>query len=347
MMKNTVYIVVLNWNGWQDTMACLESLAGLRGASVRIVVCDNGSRDDSLRYLRDWAEGVLWAPRPDHPRLAALYSRAPGTPTAYQCVRREEVLAGTAPAATEPLILLDNGENLGFAGGNNVGIRYAMAQPDMSHLWLLNNDTLVDPDALRCMLDRLESVSQPAVCGCRLMFADDPTVIQAIGGNSFNRWTGNASASLGRFLPEGTAIDSQAYEARVDYICGASMLLPRAFLEQVGLMSEDYFLYYEEVDWMTRAADRYRQLIAADAVVYHKEGSAIGSASLRRRASLFSEFYMMRNKLRFTRRHHPLCLPSCWLTTWGQALNRLLRGEFASALQLGAILLGVGRCPPS
>jgi hypothetical protein len=71
-------------------------------------------------------------------------------------------------------------------------------------------------------------------------------------------------------------------ETELDYLSGCSMLLPRAFLEEVGLMNEDYFLYYEEIDWFTRAAGRFDLLVAADAHLYHREGGSIGSRSWRR-----------------------------------------------------------------
>lgn len=344
-VADTSYVVILNWNGWRDTIACLDSVLASRDAKLRVVVCDNGSADGSIQEILDWADGRRRAERPEHPRLARLLRQSGAQATPCQVVTRRQVETGTAAAAAAQLVLVDNGANLGFAGGNNVGIRYALAQPDMARVWLLNNDTLVEADALANMIARLEREPAPAICGSRLMFADDPYVVQAIGGNGYNRWTGNASASLGRYLPESAHIDVSEYEQRLDYLCGASMLLPRAFLEQVGLMQEDYFLYYEEVDWMTRNAGRFLQVIAADAVVYHKEGSSIGSASLATRPSPLSEYYLFRNKLRFTLRHHPHCFATCYLATWGQVFNRLRRGYVDSALRIAAILLGLGRCP--
>lgn len=340
---DTTYVVVLNWNGWRDTLACIDTVLSSRGAPLRIVVCDNGSSDGSLGKIIDWAEGRRAPDTPEHPRLARLLSGRKGSP--WQLITREEVESDSAAPAKEPLVLVDNAANLGFAAGNNVGIRYALQQPDMARVWLLNNDTLVEPDTLSNMIDRLAQCDEPAICGSRLMFADDPSVVQAVGGNRYNAWTGNASESLGRYLPASATLDVPAYEEQLDYLCGASMLLPRNFLEQVGLMFEDYFLYYEEVDWMTRNNGRFRQLIAADAVVYHKEGSSIGSASLDSRPSALSEYYMFRNKLRFTLRYYPARFPVAYLATWGQVLNRARRGYLDSAVRIAGILLGLGRCP--
>ena len=342
-VADKTYVVILNWNGWRDTLACLDTVLGSQDAPLRVVVCDNGSTDGSLGKIIDWAEGRRAPDTPGHPRLARLLSGRAGVP--LQLVTRREVESGTAAAASQPLVIVDNDANLGFAAGNNVGLRYALQQQDMARVWLLNNDTLVEPDALCSMIERLAKSEEPAICGSRLMFADDPSVVQAVGGNRYNPWTGNASQSLGRYLPESATLNVSDFEGQLDYLCGASMLLPRGFLEQVGLMCEDYFLYYEEVDWMTRNNGRFRQLIAADALVYHKEGSSIGSASLDSRPSALSEYYMFRNKLRFTLRYHPARFPVVYLATWGQVLNRARRGYLDSARRIAAILLGLGRCP--
>lgn len=144
--NDCTYIVILNWNGWRDTVECLSSVLTLTDAHYRIVVCDNGSTDGSVAAIRNWADGSLESrPRPS-PALAHL------APSPLQSVPmlnlRLRDIADAPLAGDAQLILIENEANLGFAAGNNPGIRYALAQPDMSHVWLLNNDTLVEPDTL-------------------------------------------------------------------------------------------------------------------------------------------------------------------------------------------------------
>ncbi len=86
------------------------------------------------------------------------------------------------------------------------------------------------------------------------------------------------------------------------------MVASRLFIEQAGLMVEDYFLYYEEVDWAFRRGDLPLRLVP-DAVVYHHGGTVIGSGSLSRRATPFANYFNYRNRARFARRHMPLALP--------------------------------------
>ena len=332
-----VYVVLLNWNGWRDTIACLESLFASRHPRLRVVVCDNASSDDSLEHIAAWAEGRQAAERPDHPRLARLL-RTEQVPVAFQRIDRCTAESGTCKAAA-PLVLIDNGANLGFAAGNNVGLRFALGQEDMEYAWLLNNDTLVEPDCLRNMLRCLASSPPRAVCGSMIHFFDQPEIIQAVGGNRFNRLTGCAARSEGRFSHERAALDINRIESELAYLSGCSILLPRDFLEHVGLMSEDYFLYYEEIDWFTRAAGRYTLRIAGDARLYHREGSSIGSRTLHRTASPLSDFHMFRSRLIFMRKYCQRFLALCYVDSWVEVAKRLMRGQYRNAWTVGTVLL--------
>ncbi|MFT4797988.1 MAG: GT2 family glycosyltransferase [Candidatus Azotimanducaceae bacterium] len=303
-------IVMLNWNGASDTIECLESVLRLRRAEFRVIVCDNGSSDSSLERISAWA-------------------RVAGIP--FQQVRAGQQII--PPLAK--LVLIDNGANLGFAAGNNTGIELALALLETTHVWLLNNDTIIEPNALEEMLRRMAQDQTLGACGSLIKFYDDRSIIQAVGGCSFNFNTGIASQTLGRYLPDTTVIDVSEYEAKMDYISGASMLLSRGYLETIGLMEESYFLYYEEIDWAVRAKGQFRLGIAVNSVVYHKEGSGTGSASFKSAASPVSEFYMIRSKLRFMRKHLRHHLPTVYLTTFAQALNRFRRGEW----QAGSAIL--------
>lgn len=336
--QSLTYIVVLNWNGWQDTIACLESLLTMDAINYRIVVCDNGSTDGSLKALVDWANGGRKTRSPGNILLSHL-ARQESHAVAHTCFHADS-LRSRCSEHDHPIIFLDNGANLGFAAGNNTGIQYALSQPDMTHVWLLNNDTVVEPTTLQNMLARLAKDPGAGCCGSVIKFYDDPTVIQAVGGCSFNSITGIASETLGRYATKVSHEEISHYEKTMDYISGASYLVTRQYLETVGLMEEDYFLYYEEIDWAMRNAGQFRQVIAADAIVYHREGSSIGSASLDRPPSLLSDFYMTRSKLRFMARHKPEFLPVAYLLTLFQALNRFRRGRVKNGWILIQVVFG-------
>ena len=123
------------------------------------------------------------------------------------------------------------------------------------------------------------------------------------------------------------------------------MMSSRRFLAEVGLMAEDYFVFYEEIDWAIRARrGGFRLGYASRAIVYHKEGASIGSGTGERR-SAFAEYFGMRNKLRFTWRFYPWALPSVWLLSWAQVARRLMQRQWYRAGLMARTLCGLGTVP--
>lgn len=342
MNSPRVYIIILNWNGWEDSIECLESVMRQDYPNYQIVLCDNASTDQSLLHISEWAEGkqILRDGIPEAMKRFSSPSIAkPVAYTEYDRITAEK--AGTR--AQTDLVLVQTGANLGFAGGNNVGLRYAKNQADCDYVWLLNNDTVIETDTLSQMVrhsSELFKAGKPNTCGSLICFYDDPTIVQALGGSQFDQRTGIASKTLGRFRKRYDVIDHQAAELALDYITGCSWLLPGDYLTDVGLMEEEYFLYYEEIDWVMRAGDRYQLTYAADALVYHKEGSSIGSKSLTRGPSRLAEFYMARSRLKYMQRFNPRRTLMVYLTMLLQAFNRLRQGRPKNSLVLLQVILG-------
>lgn len=302
-----VIIILLNWNGWRDTVECLESLQYLRYDNFRIVVCDNGSSDDSVEQISAW--GVRNSPG------FCQYKRTDGE-------------AGGNPASDPFLTLICVGANLGFAGGNNVGIRYGLARGNCSAFWLLNNDTTVEPDALCHLVARLEQQPAAGLCGSTLIYYQDREKIQALGGGYYFRWIG-LPWHYGRFSR--WTRDSEKLlraETKMNYVEGASMLVSYRFIEMIGLLEEDYFLYFEEADWAIRAKGRFALAYAPQSVVYHKIGGSIGTSSNPGTKSFISDFYNIRNRLLFTRRYFPAALPTVILVIVAELLVRLFLGKW-------------------
>jgi GT2 family glycosyltransferase len=340
MTANCTYVVLLNWNGWRDTVACLESVFQSRNSPFRVIVCDNKSSDGSLQRIAAWARGEISAEAPQNERLRALVGHTK-RPLEYISLTATSIDAGSVADTGEPLILIDNEENMGFAAGNNVGLRYALDQPDMSHVWILNNDTLVDPYCLSNMRRRLQRRSTPAACGSIIHFFDSPETIQAIGGCCFNTRTGVAYQTEGRFRSEQELDDCNFIEEKIDYLSGCSMLIPRSLLENVGLLNEDYFLYYEEIDWFTRAGASSRPCIAEDAHVYHREGGSIGSPNWRQaRPSQLADFHIFRSKHLFMRKYYRNNLLRCYLHSYLEVGKRVMRGQFRNAFTVLSVLWG-------
>lgn len=311
-------IVVLNWNGWQDTVECLESLFHLHSSDFRVIVCDNGSRDGSLEKIQAWAGGHVLA-HCANPALAHLVTPPCQKPVPFRALDRAE--AETAkPGNNERLVLIQNGANLGFAGGNNVGLRYALRDPPCQYLWLLNNDTVVEPDALSAVLDYLQSAPGIGLCGTLQRSYYDPAEVQVFGGRFLQCWTGRTYKN--------SALDARAANRPpFDYVEGSSMIATRDFVETVGLLEESYFLYFEELDWAMRARGKLALGYAPQSVIYHKEGASIGSHADRTRRSLLSEQYLSQSRVRFMRRFLPWALPTTIIALCLSALHRVLQGD--------------------
>lgn len=221
-------------------------------------------------------------------------------------------------------------ENCGYAAGNNVALRWALEQPDMEYCWILNNDTTVEPDALQYLVEYMESHPVVGLCGSKMVYSWDRSRIQGYGG-SYSPWLG-VSASI---------TDAERI-GDIDYVIGAAVFVRRSFLETVGLMCEDYFLYYEELDWAMRAKGKFEIACEPRSVVYHKEGAAIGAnAAHPESKSAFADYYGMRNRLLFTRKFYPQYLPTVYLSSIGMLWNRFKRHQYDRIWTFIKLLLGV------
>jgi GT2 family glycosyltransferase len=325
-----VYVILLNWNGWRDTIACLESVLRLQGVTVQIVVCDNASSDCSVQRIRDWCRGDCEA-NITSKALRHLVSPAVPKPLHLVEYQRPEAEAGGVSGDAGDVYLLHTGANLGFAGGCNVGIRFSLARGDADYVWLLNNDTLVEPQALAELVARASASESIGIVGSSLCYFDAPDTIQSLGGGVFNPFR-----AMTRHIGEGerrrevSADELHRIEASMAYVVGASMLASRRFLNSVGLMKEDYFLYFEEMDWAERArraAPPFRLAFAPRSIVYHKVGASAGTNG----QSLLSVRLLSTNRLRFLKRFYPDHLPIARLAMAWEGFKSLLKGRFAAA----------------
>lgn len=318
-LSPTVAIVVLNWNGCRDTLACLSSVFDLDYPALKVIVCDNGSTDGSLDAFEQWAATRPQPSGPGHRPICCMRTdRAALEGSAFDSVVFQ----------TANLVLIANGVNLGFAAGNNVGIRAALEHSDADFVWLLNNDTVVDRHALTELVVRMESTEGCGVCGSTLVSHQAPDTLQAVAG-VYNRWFARTS-QLACGAKASTSFDDDCVTRAADFVVGASMLLSRALLEDVGLLSEDYFLYFEEIDLITRARGRFSYTCATRSRVSHKWGASINPLE-RGRSSAVADYYFTRSRLLFSRRHYPYALPTVFLAVVGTVSGRLARGRWRSA----------------
>lgn len=302
-------IVLLNWNGWRDTLACLESLAALEGDDFYVIVVDNASKDSSWQELQAASDAL--GPLGFHADwhvLSRKQSESPSVP----------------PARRRSVWLIQAGENGGFAKGNNIGLRLALHH-GVQFAWVLNNDTLVRSDSLRALVARAEQDPKLGMVGSILLYASHPNVIQAFGGVTY--FYGKARGTQIGCGQDIAKADFKALsQERLDYVAGASMLVRAELMRSVGLFTEHYFLYFEEIDWAHRARHDWRLGTAEKSIVLHKEGGSIGTATLSKR-SLLSEYYLARNLILFYGGNLPWLLVMAVLRNLREALGMYLRRE--------------------
>lgn len=270
-------VVILTWNGRQDTLACLASLAGQLGPLDTAIVCDNGS-----------ADGTEAAVRAAHPQV----------------------------------VYIQNGANLGFAGGNNPGLRRAL---ELGHRWvmLLNSDATTPPGTIEALLGHAQT--QPSVGAFQplLVRADDPQVVDSAGHQLF-RCPGAIDALLRRPVSEVPREPTPVFGA-----CGAAALVRAGALRQSGMLEEDFFVLFEDVDLMfrIRLAGWEVQLVPSLRVLHKRGISGRGGSS---RASRLRRFWLQRNGVAMGLRY--------WPAHYLLLASPLLLGRFAQALVLSFVL---------
>jgi len=181
-------------------------------------------------------------------------------------------------------------KNLGYAGGNNLGIQHAKGD----YLLFLNNDTEVEPGFLEPLIDLFLSNPKAGIASPKIIFYGTDNLIQYAGSKGINSKTGR-SITIGNMEKDVGQHDRSTTTALAD---GAAMMVPMEVVMRVGLMPELYFLYYEELDWceMIKRAG-YICHYVADSKIYHKESTSVG------KASVLKTYYMNRNRLLFLRRN--------------------------------------------
>lgn len=270
----TLGVVVVTYCGADVIATCLETLMGAVDVALRVVVVDNGSPDDTVAVIKDWASGAV-------PFDVTL-------PFTVSDLAKPIALDGSGTG--HQITLIETGQNTGFAGGVNHGLAHLAKDPCVDRFWVLNPDCAVPADTPAKLA---RTPGEFSLMGNRIVFQDDPDKIQIDGG--LINWTTGVTSNLNTLANPDTT--PPPTPDAMHFISGASMVASRRFYETVGPMREDYFLYYEEVDWAMR---RNAPLAyAVDAPVYHKGGASIGSRTTRQRASVLSLYYIHRGRMMF------------------------------------------------
>jgi GT2 family glycosyltransferase len=224
--------------------------------------------------------------------------------------------------------LIVNDDNLGYVGGNNVGIKYALGT-EAEYVFILNSDTKMTPDCLDELVKTMQSDSRIAIAGAKNLYLENPAYTW--GKYGVLNWGPMLVRTHGRFVldyPEASPQD-------VDWIIGNGCMMSREALEKVGIFDQDFFQVNEDVDWCLRArALGYRVLYVDKAAIHHKGAS---SADLSKPIVFSYGYFLGRNAILFARKHaNPL--------QWALLLFNMALGVTAriSIFAAGGILRAIG-----
>lgn len=254
-----VSIIVLNYNGWQHTIECINSLLSLNYESFDILIVDNNSTDMSVIKIKDW-----------------LCSKCSVGDNANEYIANNNI----------NIRIIMNASNVGYAAGNNIGIKKEIDKYRSNYIWLLNNDTVVESNALQYMVNIMEINHDIAICGSKIIDYYNRDIILSLG-TMYDRFWG---------LHKNVKELSKLYD--IDGVQGCSMFIRSRCINIIGLLPEEYFMYFEESDYCLKAKiSKFKIVTSTDSIVYHKEGAASGVNSSQFIINVFNDLLCLRNRL--------------------------------------------------
>lgn len=207
--------------------------------------------------------------------------------------------------------VIETGDNRGFAGGCNRGISRALSN-GADFVWLLNNDTIVDAEALQSLVKKAQEDRRIAAVGSAIYSMEEPHRLQAWGGGHVNFWLGRSRHFLVP-MPDDA----------VDFITGASMLVSRKALESVGLLDEQFFMYWEDADFCLRLRkSKWKLAVAGDSKIWHKGSASVG------KDSVTLDRYFNTSAAQFFRRHAAVPFVPLWMGGGLRLAKRALNGDW-------------------
>lgn len=247
--KYSVVIILVNYKNWSDTQKCVDSLKNLYYKNYKIIIVDNS--EENIEKLRE------------------LYGNE------YEIINENENIFNFS----KPIVITT--KNFGFAHANNITIKKIKDRFD--YIWILNNDTIVEPKTLSHLLETSLKLNNPLVT-CKIKDYTQKEKVQ---------YDGNVPT----YSPKNDYPDKIKYAS---FLSGANILLRSSIFDEIGLWDESYFLYYEDNDFSIRLQKAgYRLVYTPYTCIYHKGGATIGKW----KESPLSLYYAIRNRALFSKKH--------------------------------------------
>lgn len=320
-MNLKVKIIIINYKGWKDTIECLESVLKSDYKEINIFVVDNSPDDVSIKKLEDWAIGNIYVENTNFEDYIIPYV---SKPIKYNITTEKKL---DEDFIKNQQILFIKSDNNGFAAANNIVLRKLYHNHEDCYIFLLNNDTVIRKDSIANFVSAYEKESNIGIAGGILLEYHNRGKVQTLGGR-YNKIFG-----ITKQVYEGGDIKGLPLNPKlqIDYPSGAAMFLSSDVLRKVGLLSEEYFLFFEEIDWIKRPQYSYVTDYLDNCFVYHKGSSSIGANS----KSYISEKYSLLNRIKFAKKYNRKFLT----TVYVGVLLTIMKRFFSLRINLGFKLL--------
>jgi GT2 family glycosyltransferase len=273
-----VAIIILNWNGWKNTIECLESLYQIHYPNYEIILIDNDSKDGSVEKIQEYAVGEL--------KVESSFFQYDSSTKPLKLIKSANNHLPKEVFSKE-LVLVGNKVNLGFAQGTNIGLQIAQKQ-QVDYVLLLNNDIVVDRRFLSELIEAAEESPQIGILGPTIYYYDRPSTVD-FAGEDITLWRVKGK--------EYRTISKNPRE--VDKIEGSCMLIRKSLLDKIGLLYPKFWAYWEETDLCFRAKKAgFKVVYLPKSEVWHKVASSLGGEN-----NSLRQYYLNRNRFLFARRN--------------------------------------------
>jgi GT2 family glycosyltransferase len=272
-MNPSVSTIILNCNGWKDTLECLESLYQINYPNYQVILVDNHSQDHSLEKIREYCQGNI---KVESPFFNYNSQNKPINVFEISNKETEEIsedqnLNLIDPNNPDSLTLIKNDANYGFAPGNNIAIKYTTRMHEPDYVLLLNNDTVVESDFITKLVQTAENNPQIGITGPLIYYYDfkgRTDIIANLGGKvDLTRYPGYYDLT-----EKGSIDDYPGLKIECDWISGASLLLKTKEVP-VKLLNEHLFFGCEDIDLALNLKKYgFKSVLVKDAHIWHKEG---------------------------------------------------------------------------
>lgn len=283
-----VAIILVNYNSSDYLIECLESIFRLDYSNYQVIITENSEKNQEkeIEILKKWVNNEIdFIPEKN---FNYIFSESIKKPSMI-IIEEDEINKKTNN--DKKIILIKSKENSGFAGGCNKAINFIIKQDKFEYVWMLNTDTIVEKDSLKFLVEKFDENNNIIAVSSKLKYYDYPTKINLIGGKFVDNILKMGYIPIG-YLEE----DKGQYdrEVKIDSPAMASCLIKLKFLEEIGFMREDYFLYSEDIEWFERMKKAgYRFAYQYKSIVYHKE------SAITKKIKKISLYYYIRNKVHF------------------------------------------------